>query len=85
MADMRMMIEDDPRPRASSDALHALTVALQKPSGRSSSLNQARNSSNAMLYTRFVIGEDTLSSTRVFNLCQFAILRHNQVVHFGAF
>ena len=62
MADIRMMIDDEPRPRASSDTRHALTVALLKP-GRGSSLNHAMNSSRAMLYTRRVIGEETLSSS----------------------
>jgi len=68
MADIRMMIEDEPRPRASSDTRHALTVALLKP-GRGSSLNHAMNSSRAILYTRRVIGEETLSSTSAFNFC----------------
>src|ERR1051326_3122998 len=66
MADIRMMIEEDPRPRASSETRQALTVALLKP-GRGASLNQAINSSRAMLYTRRVIGEETLSSTSAFN------------------
>ena len=72
MADIRMMIDDEPRLRASSDARQALTVALVKP-GRGSCLNHAINSSSAMLYTRFVIGEETLSSTSDFNLCHCAI------------
>ena len=50
---------------------HALTVALVKP-GRGSCWNQAMNSSSAMLYTRFVIGEETLSSTSAFNFAQGA-------------
>src|SRR6185436_12179603 len=62
MADMRMMIDDDPRPRLSRDARHALTVALLNP-GRGASRNQSRNSFSAMLYTRRVIGEETLSRT----------------------
>jgi hypothetical protein len=41
-------------------------VALVKP-GRGACWNQARNSFKAMLYTRFVIGEETLSSTSVFS------------------
>ena len=72
MADMRMMIEDEPRRRSSSDTLHALTVALVKPN-RDACWNQEKNSSRAMLYTRFVIGEETLSSTSVFNFCHWAI------------
>src|SRR5258708_10083308 len=71
MADMRMMTDDDPRPRASSDARHALTVALLNP-GRGACRNQSRNSFSAMLYTRRVIGDETLSRTSVFNLCQSA-------------
>jgi hypothetical protein len=31
IADMRMMMDDDPRPRSSRDTRHALTVALVKP------------------------------------------------------
>src|SRR5437762_4456862 len=53
-----IMIDEEPRPRASSDTRHALTVALVKP-GRGACWNQGRNSSSAMLYTRFVIGEET--------------------------
>jgi hypothetical protein len=57
MADIRIMMDDEPSLRASSDARQALTVALLKP-GRGSSLNHAMNSSSAMLYTRRVIGEE---------------------------
>jgi hypothetical protein len=35
--------------------------------------NHAMNSFRAMLYTRFVIGEETLSSTSVFNFSHWAI------------
>src|SRR5258706_813116 len=73
IADIRMMIDDEPSPRVSSDARQALTVALQKPPGRGSFLNQVKNSSSAMLYTRRVIGEETLSSTSAFSLCHCAI------------
>src|SRR5260370_25505555 len=71
MADIRIMIDEEPRPRASSDTRQALTVALVKP-GRGSCRYQAINSSSAMLYTRRVIGEETLSSTSAFNLCHSA-------------
>jgi hypothetical protein len=47
-------------------------VALVKP-GRGASWNQRINSSNAMLYTRLVIGEETLSSTSFFSFCHPAI------------
>ena len=57
---------------SSKDTRHALTVALVKP-GRDACWNQPRNSSSAMLYTRFVIGEETLSSTSVFSVCHCAI------------
>src|SRR5579872_3241046 len=67
MADILTMMDDEPRPRASSDARHALTVAFVKP-GCGACRNQSMNSSNTMLYTRRVIGEDTLSSTSAFNL-----------------
>ena len=40
--------------------------------GRGSWLNQAKNSSSPRLYTRRVIGEETLLSTRRFSLCQWA-------------
>src|SRR5579859_3939826 len=58
IADIRIMIEDEPSPRASSDARQALTVALLKP-GRGASLYHPINSSSAMLYTRRVIGDET--------------------------
>ena len=48
IADILIMMDDDPRPRASSDTRHALTVALVKP-GRGASWNQRMNSSSAML------------------------------------
>jgi hypothetical protein len=48
----------------------AVTVAFVNPAGRASSMNQAMNSSSPRLYTRRVIGGDTLSSTSAFNLCQ---------------
>jgi hypothetical protein len=48
IADIRMMIEDEPRPRASSDTRQALRVALLKP-GCGASLNHAMNSFSAML------------------------------------
>jgi hypothetical protein len=72
IADILIMIDEDPRPRASSDIRHALTVALVKP-GRGAPWNHARNSSSAMLYSRFVTGEDTLSSTSVFSFSHPAI------------
>jgi hypothetical protein len=65
IADIRTMIEDDPRPRSSSVTRHALTVALVKP-GRGSWAYHPKNSSRAMLYTRLVIGDETLSKTRDF-------------------
>src|ERR1035437_10271602 len=52
---------------------HALTVASVK-SGRGACWNHAINSLSAMLYTRFVIGEETLSSTSAFNFSHWAIL-----------
>jgi hypothetical protein len=72
MADILIMMEDEPRPRASSDTRQALTVALVKP-GRGACWNQLKNSSSAMLYTRLVIGEETLSSTSVFSFSHPAI------------
>jgi hypothetical protein len=37
-----------------------------------------------MSYTRFVIGEDTLSSTSAFGFSHPAIFSHNQIVHLRA-
>jgi hypothetical protein len=71
MADRRMLIDDEPRPRASRDTLQALTVALVKPV-RDDCWSQVMNSSSAKLYTRRVIGEETLSRTSAFNRCQSA-------------
>ena len=68
IADILIMMEDEPRRRSSRDTRQALTVALVKPA-RGACWNHPINSSSAMLYTRFVIGEETLSSTRVFNFC----------------
>ena len=68
-----MMIDDDPCPRSSKVTRHALTVALVKP-GRGSRAYQEKNSLSAMLYTRFVIGELTESSTRAFKRCHSAAL-----------
>src|ERR1019366_8925590 len=65
IADMRTMMLDEPRPRSSRDTRQALTVALVKP-GRGSWAYQPKNSSRAMLYTRFVIDDETESSTRLF-------------------
>jgi hypothetical protein len=62
IADVLIMMEDDPRRRSSSDTRQALTVAFLKP-GRGACWNHAINSFSAMLYTRFVIGEETLSSS----------------------
>ena len=64
-ADIRMMIDEDPSPRSSSDTRHACTVALLKP-GRGACWNHSINSFSAILYTRFVIGEETLSRTSAF-------------------
>ena len=47
-------------------------MALVKP-GCGACWNHAMNSFRAMLYTRFVIGEETLSSTRAFNISYWAI------------
>jgi hypothetical protein len=66
------MMEDDPRRRSSSDTRQALTVTFVKP-GRGACWNHAINSFSAMLYTRFVIGEETLSSTSIFNFSHWPI------------
>jgi hypothetical protein len=64
---IRTLIEIGPSLRASRTTRHAVTVAFVNPAGRSSFVNQAMNSSNPRLYTRRVIGDDTLSSTSAFN------------------
>jgi hypothetical protein len=46
----------------------AFTAALVNP-GRASWPYQAMNSSKPRLYTRRVIGEETLSKTKAFSLC----------------
>src|SRR6202020_2646389 len=48
IADILIMMDDDPSPRSSSDTRHALTVALVNP-GRGACWNQAINSLRAML------------------------------------
>ena len=65
---IRTLIEIGPSPRASSATRQAVTVAFVNPAGRGSSVNQAMNSSSPRLYTRRVIGDETLSSTSAFNL-----------------
>src|SRR5262249_49427125 len=71
IADILIMMDEEPSLRSSSDTRQALTVAFVKP-GRGACWNHARNSSSAMLYTRFVIGDDTLSSTICFNFSHCA-------------
>jgi len=48
IADILIMMEDEPRRRSSRDTRHALTVALVKP-GRGACWNQAVNSFSAIL------------------------------------
>jgi hypothetical protein len=67
------MMEDEPRRRSSSDTRHALTVALSEARPRRL-LEPRHKLVQGMLYTRFVIGEETLSSTRAFNFSHWAIL-----------
>jgi len=45
----------------------AVTVAFVNPAGRGAWPYQAMNSSSPRLYTRRVIGDETLSSTSAFN------------------
>jgi hypothetical protein len=68
---IRTLMETAPSPRASSATRQALTVALVNP-GRGSRPYYSKNSSSPRLYTRRVIGEETLSSTNRFSLCQWA-------------
>src|SRR5665213_6149 len=46
-----------------------MTVAFVNPAGRGASVNQAMSSSSPRLYTRRVIGDETLSGTSAVNLC----------------
>jgi len=64
----RTLIEIGPSPRTSSATRQASTVAFVKPPGRGSSMYQLMNSSSPRLYTRRVIGEETLSSTKPVSL-----------------
>ena len=76
-------METAPSPQASRATRHAHTVALVKP-GRGSWPYQAKNSSSPRLYTRPVIGEETLSSTRRFKSLTLGSLRNNnQISHLG--
>ena len=68
---IRTLMETAPSPRASSATRQAATVALVKP-GRGSRPYHSKNSSSPRLYTRRVIGDETLSSTNRFNRCQWA-------------
>ena len=67
------MIDVEPGPQLSSETPKALTVALLKPV-RDSRLYHSKNSSSAMLYTRRVIGEETLSNTSPLSFCHSAVL-----------
>src|ERR1035438_1814499 len=85
IADMRTMIDEELSLRSSRDTRQALTVALVKPE-RGACWNHARNSSSAMLYTLFVIGEETLSSTIAFSFVHPAIFSTAiKSVIFGSF
>src|ERR1019366_2476401 len=74
----RLLGRENPAHGPSRATRHALTVALVKP-GRGSWPYQAKNSSSPRLYTRLVIGEETLSRTRAFNLRQSAALFANAI------
>jgi hypothetical protein len=84
IADILMMMDAELSRRSSSDTRHALTVAFVK-SSRDARRNHAKNSSSAMLYTRFVIGDETESSTIAFNLPICWLLDHSRIVHFSSF
>src|ERR1035437_4140518 len=62
-------METAPSPRASRATRHAHTVAFVNP-GRGSCPYHSKNSSSPRLYTRRVIGDETLSSTNPFHLRQ---------------
>jgi len=70
---IRTLIETAPSPRASSATRQALTVAFVKPGRGSWMDSHAKNSSSPRLYTRRVIGEETLSSTSDFSFCQWFV------------
>ncbi len=58
---------------SSGSTRHALTVALVKPGRGALAGTMRENLLSAMLYTRFVMGELTLSSTRAFSFVHPAI------------
>ena len=58
---IRTLMETAPSPRASSATRQALTAAFVNP-GRGSRPYHSKNSSSPRLYTRRVIGDETLSS-----------------------
>src|ERR1035437_1271453 len=66
---IRTLRETAPSPRASRATRHAHTVAFVNP-GRGSCPYHSKNSSSPRLYTRRVIGDETLSSTNPFHLRQ---------------
>jgi len=70
---IRTLIETAPRPRASSATRQALTVALVNPGRGSWTDSHAKNSSSPRLYTRRVIGEETLFSTSAFSFCHWFV------------
>jgi hypothetical protein len=75
---IRTLMETAPKPRASSTTRQAATVALVKPACGSRPY-QLKNSSRPRLYTRRVIGEETLSRTRDFSRCHSAARSANPV------
>jgi hypothetical protein len=58
--------------RENRDTHPECTVAFVKP-GRGAGWNHSINSLNAMSYTRFVIGEETLSRSSAFTLKSFIL------------
>jgi len=85
IADMRMMIDDEPRRRSSSDTLHALRVALVRPD-RGACWNQAGNSFDAMLLHAFCNRRgDAVEHPRFQLLPSRDLLNQNQFFHFTSF
>jgi hypothetical protein len=81
IADIRMMIDDEPRPRASRDTRQALIVALVKP-GRGACRNHAMNS-----FQRHVVHparnrrRHAVEHERLQLLAFCELLHHSQIVH----
>jgi hypothetical protein len=80
---IRTLMETAPSPWVSRTTRQAHTVDLVNP-GRGSRPYHSKNSSRPRLYTRRVIGDETLSSTKSLQPLPMGSLRNNnQISHLG--